>query len=69
VPVIPAGFIAKQHNKGGFMSTVERKTKRERATSKLHNQLSVLSRTALKKDVEIVKAMQELAAKLTPVAA
>lgn len=51
------------------MSTTEKKTKRERATSKLHNQLSVLSRTALKKDKELVEAMQVLAAKLTPVSA
>lgn len=47
------------------MSTKDRKMKRERATYKLHNQLSVLSRTALKKDAKVVRQMVELAGQLS----
>lgn len=49
------------------MSLTERKQKRERATYKLVNQLSVLSRTALKKDQKTIAEMIALAEKLNGV--
>lgn len=47
------------------MSVAEKKAKREKATYKLGNQLSVLSRTALKKDAKAIKEMVRLYATLS----
>lgn len=47
------------------MSSKDKKAKREKAFNKLQNQISVLSRTVVKKDEKIIRQLSELASKLS----
>jgi len=47
------------------MKVSEKKEKRTKAYNKLKNQISVLSRTVTKKDLPLVKQLEEISGKLS----
>jgi hypothetical protein len=60
--------LQKENIMGKKLTKTEAKQKRDKATHKLLNQLSVLSRTGTKADQKLVKKMQPLAQQLSSVA-